>query len=386
MVKNPTRVDKVSNILETTITTVETSKKEILEIVEHSRNEIESLKKELEEIKKKVSEIIIRVDSLEVEEKRARNILSVVSSNFEVHKERDIKEAYYEASNLRVKLISKKEEEKKLRIERDDKEIKLRDAIKSYEKVKGVGKSVSVATGYLKGNLDEIIFTIDNLDKKQYFGIKIIEAQEEERLKLSRDIHDGPAQSIASILVKSELCEKLIDIDEDKAKKELKNLRVIARDTLKDIRKIIYDLRPMSLDDLGLIPTLERYIFEFIENAGIDLELKVLGNVQKLEAAIEVAIFRIVQESLSNILKHSKADSGQVTIEYLSQKINVFIKDNGVGFNLDKENRESINKNYGFGLTSIRERIELLDGEFNVETELGEGTCLNMYIPLMEGD
>ncbi len=139
-----------------------------------------------------------------------------------------------------------------------------------------MGKSVSVASEYLQGNMDEILLTVDDLNKRQYLGIKIIEAQEEERQRLARDIHDGPAQSMANIIVKTELCERLMDIDQVRAKSELENLKVIVKDTLKDVREIIFDLRPMSLDDLGLIPTLERYIYDFSEDTGIETSLKII--------------------------------------------------------------------------------------------------------------
>lgn len=386
MKENSNKVDRVSEILQTTISSIEKSKEEIFEIVEHSRNECIKLEQELEEIREKVDKVIMEVDRLDIEERKSRIFLSNVSKNFNIYDEDDIKDAYDHANKIRTNFLLKKEEEKNLREQRNEKELRLRYAIEAYKKTENVGKSVSVATGYLKGNLDEIIFTIDDLDKRQSFGIKIIEAQEEERQKLSRDIHDGPAQSMANILIKSELCEKLIDIDEEKAREELKNLRNIAKGTLKDIRKIIYDLRPMSLDDLGLIPTLERYILNFVEDTGIKIDLRVIGTVESLEPAIEVAIFRIVQESLSNIMKHSKSSHGQITIEYSIKRVNIIIKDNGIGFKMEEGGKKSINRNYGFGLTSIRERIELLGGSFNINAMLGKGTKLNMYIPLMEGE
>lgn len=386
MKESSIQVDKVSEILENTISSIEKSKEEIFEIVEYSSSECMSLEQELDIIREKVDKVIMEVDMLDRKERKARIFLSTVSKNFNIYDEDDIKDAYDYANKIRLDLLLKKEEEKNLRDQRNDKELRLKRAIKAYEKVESVGKSVSVATGYLKGNLDEIIFTIDDLDNRQSFGIKIIEAQEEERQKLSRDIHDGPAQSMANILIKSELCEKLMDIDEKEARKELQNLRCIAKATLKDIRKIIYDLRPMSLDDLGLIPTLERYILNFVEDTGIKIDLRVIGTAQSLEPVIEVAIFRIVQESLSNIMKHSKSSHGQITIEYSIQRLNIFIKDNGIGFEMDTDKNKSINRNYGFGLTSIRERIELLGGSFNVNTARGKGTKLNMYIPLVEGE
>ena len=154
---------------------------------------------------------------------------------------------------------------------------------------------------------------------------------------------------------------------------------------MRDTRKIIYDLRPMALDDLGLIPILQKYIRGFMEDSGIEIEFKVIGNEIKLEPGIEVAIFRIIQESLSNIAKHSQATVANIVIEYLDTRLNLSIRDNGIGFN-KKEVDESCAITGGFGLISINERIELLDGKLQIDTSPGEGTSLKIYVPLIEGE
>lgn len=384
MGKNSTKVNRINEILQETICTIEKSKEEIIEIVEHARFECKKIEEELDKIKEKVDEIIKEVDLLEIEEKKGRIYLSTVSKNFNIYTEKDIKTAYDKANELRVRLLLKREEEKSLIERRRNKELRLKSAIEVYKKAEKVAKSVSVASGYLKGNLDEIIFTVEDLNKRQLLGIKIIEAQEEERQKLARDIHDGPAQSMANILIKTEICEKFMDIEQKRSKEELQNLRNIVRETLKDIRKIIYDLRPMSLDDLGLIPTLERYIHNFMKDTGIEVGFNVIGPVEKLESGIEIAIFRIVQESLSNISKHSQGTFAKVSIEYSTTRLNLSIIDNGIGFNIEKINKVGSTTSGGFGLMNIRERVELLDGKLQINSSPGEGTRLNLYIPLVK--
>src|SRR5699024_7718080 len=104
-----------------------------------------------------------------------------------------------------------------------------------------------------------------------------------------------------SIAIRAELSERLLEKEPSKAKDELKDLKIVVKDTLKEIRKIIYDLRPMSLDDLGLEPTIERHVYSFMEDTGINVELKVIGNINKLDSALEIAIFRIIQEGLNNV-------------------------------------------------------------------------------------
>lgn len=377
------KVGRVNNILQKTIQSIDSSKEEILEIVEYSRKECIKLEEELNEIRFRVDKVIEEVDALEIEERRSRINLSRVSKNFDINTENDIKDAYDKANELRIALLLKREEEKVLREKREEKEFNLKSAIEVYEKIEQVGKTVGVASEFLKGNLDEIIDTVDDLNKRQLLGIKVIEAQEEERKRLARDIHDGTAQSMANILLKAELCERLMDMDQNRAKGELQNLKVIAKSTLNDVRKTIYDLRPMSLDDLGLIPTLERYIYDFNENNWINMELNIIGKPYELEPAIEVAIFRIIQESLNNIVKHSKASNAMISIEFLADKINLVISDNGIGFDIEKLN-DNDRVNEGFGLISIRERTELLQGEFDIKSTSNSGTRLIVSIPLIE--
>ncbi|NLW23022.1 MAG: sensor histidine kinase [Tissierellia bacterium] len=386
MDESSTKVGRINKILKETICSIENSKMEIIEIVEHARQDVKRIQEELDQIRKKVEKVIQEVDLLEKEEKKSRAYLSNVSKNFNIYTEDDLKRAYDRANQLRIKLLLKREEEKNLLERRREQELRLISAIDVYKKAEKVGKSVSVASEYLKGNLDEILFTVDHLNKRQVLGIKIIEAQEEERQRLARDIHDGPAQSMANILVKTEICERLMDIDKERSKKELQDLKRIVRNTLGDIRKTIYDLRPMSLDDLGLVPTLERYIYNFKENTGINVELEVIGNVISLNSAIEIAVFRIVQEALNNIQKHSQATDVKIIVEYSLTKLNLSIIDNGKGFNVEEINKIGGTTTGGFGLINMRERVELLEGNLQIKSAPGKGTRIYVYIKLPEED
>lgn len=377
-------IRRLNEILETTINSIKGSKDEIFEIVDYARAECKKLEDELKNIQAKMIEIIEQVESLEDLDKRSRRNLLNKSKNFNLFNEDEIREAYDLANAIRVDLLLKRGEEKNLIEKRKDLEVRLKNSYEVYKKAENVNKQISVATEYLMGNSKDISDTLDELSKKHYLGIKIIEAQEEERLKVARDIHDGPAQSLAHVIVKAELCEKLLNIDQERAKNELNNLKWIIRLTLKDVRRIIYDLRPMSLDDLGLIPTLERYISIFQEEAEIKVNFKPYGKFDDLESAVQVAIFRIIQEALSNIRKHSQAQSSSIIIEKTLNKINLLIIDDGIGFNPEsyKEGCNSVSS--GFGLMNIKERVELLNGKFNITSSSNVGTKINLFIPLYE--
>jgi len=138
--------------------------------------------------------------------------------------------------------------------------MRLKEAYKTVEKADNLISQIGISLSYLTGDLENVSLQIEDMKQKRLLGIRIIKAQEEERQRVAREIHDGPAQSMSHIVLKAEICERLVDSDPEKAKDELRTLKSVVRDTLRDVRKIIYDLRPMSLDDLGLIPTLQRYI------------------------------------------------------------------------------------------------------------------------------
>lgn len=386
MKNNTPNIQRINDILQKTIGFVEDCKEEIVAIVEQARNEVKRTEQELNAIKEQVQNVAAQVDRLEIEEKKSRAYLSNVNKNFHIYSEEDFKEAYDRANKIRIQLLLKRGEEKLLIKKRRKQELRLKAAINAYNRANKVWKSISVASEYLKGNLDEILSTVDHLNKKQALVIKMIEVQEEEKQKIAMDIHDGPAQSMAHLLIKAELCERLMDIDKERFRQEMANFKSLARETLKELRKTIFDLRPMSLDDLGLIATLERYIDNFIEYTGIHVDFKVVGQEYPLNKSIEISVFRMIQEALSNIRKHSKATEANVTIEFSPTRLNVSISDNGIGFNVDALTQDGDMSISGYGLANMRERAELLGGNLTIRSAPYKGTRINFYISITKGE
>ena len=374
----------INEIIEKTIDAIDSGRQEIFEIAENARRECERIKQELANIQQKISLVILEVEEFEREERKAKAKLMMVSREFNRYSEEDIRLAYEEANNIRIKHILKRQEEKELINRRTELELSYKRTSEIVMKAEKFVSQVGVAMDFLKGNLSNIYETIGDMNKKQLLGMKIIEAQEEERMRVSREIHDGPAQSMANVVLKAELCEKLLSIDLNQARIELQNLKDIVRKSLKDIRKIIYDLRPMSLDDLGLIPTIKRYTDNFADETGIHVEFLVLNEHQNINSIIEVACFRIIQEALNNISKHSKAQNVLIKIDQTPEKLYIVIKDNGIGFEADKlKGRTEEN---GFGIIGMKERAELLNGKLDIISAPGEGTKIILTIPLERKD
>ncbi len=205
----------------------------------------------------------------------------------------------------------------------------------------------------------------------------VINAQEAERQRLSRQMHDGPAQAMSNFILQTEIAMRLFDVDAAQAKEELGNLKVAAMGTFQKVRNFIFELRPMMLDDLGLAPTLRKYVDTFKEQTGLDVSLTVSGTEHRFEPYLEVMVFRAVQELLGNAARHSQATSVKVLLEAANEVVRVRVDDNGKGFDAD-----AVLKGSGLGLKLIRDRAEMLGGTFEADSAMGKGTRVSFSIPI----
>ena len=264
-----------------------------------------------------------------------------------------------------------------LRQKRDFIERRLKSLDGMIEKGSALVSKVSVISNYLTDDFKQFSDLIEDANQKQSFGLRIIEAQEEERRRISREIHDGPAQMLANILLRSDLVDRTFrERSGEEALVEMKSLRSMVRTSLQEVRRIIYNLRPMALDDLGLVPTIRKYLVNVEEYNKISITLSEQGGFDRLASKYEVALFRLIQESVQNVVKHASAEHIHVNIRIEKNQVSVSIRDDGVGFNLEKKKENS------FGLIGMRERVEMLDGELDINTKIGGGTTIYVKIPL----
>ncbi|MCL4270545.1 MAG: hypothetical protein KJZ72_13415 [Anaerolineales bacterium] len=212
--------------------------------------------------------------------------------------------------------------------------------------------------------------------KSQMAGIEmIVNAQEAERQRLSRQMHDGPAQALSNFILQTEIAMRLLDVDPAQAKDELGNLKMSAMGTFQKVRNFIFELRPMMLDDLGLIPTLRKYSDAFKEQTGLDVSVTVTGTERRLEPYLEVMIFRAVQELLGNAARHSQASLVKVHLDLGNDFLRVSVDDNGKGFD-----PETLKESTNLGLKLIRERAEMLGGNFEVDSAIGSGARISFTV------
>jgi len=208
---------------------------------------------------------------------------------------------------------------------------------------------------------------------------KVIEAQEDERRKISRQIHDGPAQALSNFILQTEIALRLFDKDTDQAREELSNLKNAASATFAHVRDFIFDLRPMMLDDLGLVPTVRRYVEAFKDKTGLDMNLVVTGNEQRLESHVEVLAFRALQELLVNIRDHAQATQAKITLDIDPQQLRVMVEDNGKGFDLSCLETEAMETH---GLCLLRTRLKQAGGEMELDSSAGKGTHIQFSLPI----
>lgn len=379
------QVNSIERILQNATEVMESSKYQIFEICEAARQEYESLMKELERVFEELDATISNVDRLELEYRRSRARLVEVSRDFHRFGEKDIREAYENATHLQSALSVNREKEANLRSRRDELYKRIRNVERTIERAEALFSQINVVLEYLSGDLNQVSRILESAKNRQMIGLKIILAQEEERKRIAREIHDGPAQSMANLILRTEIAERMLAKGEIAVvKDELGQLKGQVRTELEEIRKIIFNLRPMALDDLGLTPTIRKLTKDFEEKTKVRTKFEVKGKERRLKSGLEVALFRLVQEALSNIVKHAQASYVYVELTYGQQTIRLVVQDNGVGFDVPQTERRLNGNGNHFGLVGMRERVQLLEGKFEIESNANEGTKIVIEVPFGE--
>ena len=204
----------------------------------------------------------------------------------------------------------------------------------------------------------------------------VTHSQEDERKRISRDLHDDTVQALVAIGQRIDLCRARMSDGEDIAD-DLKQVRQMVTETVKDVRQFSRDLRPLALEDLGLVAALQYLVNELGDK--MDATLDVSGESGKLLPELEVAIYRIVQETLQNVRKHADASRLSVSVVFTEHNIEIQIQDNGRGFAVP-ENLSELTRNGSYGVMGIAERVKLLEGDFHIFSQPGQGTRVSVIL------
>lgn len=333
------------------------------ELKEQIQADLEQSRRELKEIALMLEQSQLEVNKLAQRNASITSHLQQVQGQFDTLPRADIRMAYDSALDAQQRLFVMRGQLEKLQSDRAH----LTRFISVMEKVLTVMEGGDAGNGGAGGSSTAHAFEM------------MIQAQESERQRLSRQMHDGPAQALSNFILQTEIAMRLFDLDQQKAREELENLKISATTTFRKVRDFIFELRPMMLDDLGLVPTLKRYVDAWKEQSGIDARLMVTGKERRLESYEEVMIFRAIQELLNNVGRHSNASSVKVQIDLGEGLVKVTVDDDGKGFD-----PRTLDEKGGMGLKVIRDRVDMLGGIMDVDSVVGQGTRVTFQLPILE--
>jgi len=221
---------------------------------------------------------------------------------------------------------------------------------------------------------------IANHSELQRLMTRLAESQEDERRRLARDLHDGVIQNLSGIIFSLSFLGKALDPKDKVAPKEIEQIEKIVEDTIGDLRRVIYDLRPTMLDSLGLVPTLEKHLERFGQQNNIATVYKPQVK-ERLSGVVETALYRLAQEALNNIKKHAQAKKVTLDLKLNNGSAVMCVKDDGLGFDM-AEIRKRVSQDSGFGLSGMKERVQSLNGDVEITSKPGEGTLVKVTVPL----
>jgi two-component system sensor histidine kinase DegS len=201
----------------------------------------------------------------------------------------------------------------------------------------------------------------------------VVDTQEEERRRIARQVHDGPAQAMANVVLQSEISERLYEVDQQRSRSELAALRQMVNKTLQELRGFIFELRPMILDDLGLVPTLRRYVQTLVDKHGIRIDFSSSGRDRRLGSDDEIAIFRLIQDSLIERIEKGAAKSVALQMDWKDTSLEVVLSSDGRELPPDSELTSGLRRS---------ERLELLKGSSQQETRTDGRSVLSVGLPL----
>jgi two-component system sensor histidine kinase UhpB len=223
------------------------------------------------------------------------------------------------------------------------------------------------------------------IEQERKYISRIIDAQESERKRISRELHDELGQALTAIKYNLEIIERDLPENLSEGKERLKEVESLSSQMLVQLRRLSHDLRPPILDDLGLLPTLRWYIESYGKRWKIKTHYESTGFHQKLNPELETALYRVIQEALTNVAKHARADDVHIHLGCTDSAIIVTITDNGMGFDPQEVSALETQKR-GYGIIGMQERISSFGGRIDIRSRRGAGTQITIEIPLRNSE
>lgn len=330
-------------------------------LVEETKTAYDQIERELQELALQLKQSSSEVERLAQRNAQIASRVRQIEINLESYPREDIKETYTAAQDSQMRLFTMRSQMERLQSKREALQAQAEQLRRFLEVAQDIEEPSPTPS-------------------RESTIVRVIEAQENERRRLARQMHDGPAQSLTNLILQAEICERFFDLDPEQAHVELENLKQAVNATFQNTRRFIFGLRPMMLDDLGLVPTLGRYIQDFQEKSGLSIDLHIMGEERRLAPHLEVTIFRVIQELLNNVDQHAHADHVDVTLDLEGEVVAVTVEDDGCGFDVE-EILAAAKERKSVGLITIQERTEMLGGEVEIDSSVGRGTKVRLELP-----
>lgn len=251
-----------------------------------------------------------------------------------------------------------------------------------YQEVRESRDRLQAWSSELEGKVAERTREIERYSRE--LTTRVLQAQEEERKRLARELHDDTAQSLSTLLINLDLLEPVIPTDGDRLRSGLNRIRDLTTRTLDNVRALSHDLRPTILDDFGLVAALRWYTDEYRHTFGVPVEVRIEQPPERLTPDVELALFRIAQEALTNSGKYAEASWTCLSLAFPDTTAELIVEDDGKGFDVAEIGGPT--RHGGLGLYGMRERAELLGATLNIVTAPGKGTHVMVSVPLAHSD
>jgi len=347
------------------------------EIIDLITNEMDATKRRMNEIRDQIASMQSSVDKEQTRYSSIAMELRNIRDNLDTVPRDDIRDKYDEALEVRFRLAT------------------MRGQLEKFEAIYATLEEQQVLIGQVLSAIqgfDPVMLEDGGPAETGTRGgldiVGIIRAQEEERQRLARQMHDGPAQSLTNFILQAEICQRLFDRNPDRAAEELDNLKTNASKTFQKVRDFIFDLRPMMLDDLGVAPTVRRYVESFLEKNDIATKATIEGDERRLENYREVLIFRGVQELMAMARDYAAPTSVDVFMDMSRDTITFSVEDDGRGFDasalFDESNEDLSSDARVQALAMLKSKFELVGGSIQVRSSESEGTSVTVELPIGE--
>jgi two-component system sensor histidine kinase DegS len=336
--------------------------------------EVQRTRSEVNEVQLLIRQSRGETETLTRRDTQMTNRLRQIEANLENYSRDEIREIYNAVRESQLRLFLMRSQIEQL----EHKQVTLEHYAQGIQKIMALLQSLDAPTAQTQAMTPSAA-----LLTAQQTILRIIDAQEKERQLLARQMHDGPATSLSNLVLQAEVVERTFAMSPEQGRAELDQLKTAVNTTFQRTRDFIFNLRPMMLDDLGVFPTLRRYVEEFQNRTNINAQLTIMGKDRRLPPYIEVILFRIIQELIANVEHHARANRVKLNLDVGDATVSAVVEDDGTGFDVQQVINDARTKK-ALGIGSILERVEMLGGEIRFESALGRGTRVTLRLPAVE--